>query len=209
MEENLSMPGRTARPHPEAAPLLSSSSRAPAWVRDTPSSDEELPATRKRKAPATYLPGCASPKHSKASTKQAKGKAAAQCIATKCSDLINPRNKMPYKRGGPYNLAKEEKVSKPPKACVPDDQSDSVATLRAELAAAKNQIMHFEMQLELEKRTSASLVLSAKNEMLAKMSSDAMEHFMRGLNHGSRLSGGIGIMSHMPSPFSAGSGSGS
>jgi len=171
-------------------------------------SDESLPATRKRKAPDTFLPGGASPKHSKV-TKVAKGKAAAKCIATKSSDVINPRSKMPYKRGGPYNRPRVETVSKPSKACVPAEKSDSIATLRAELAAAKNKIVQFEMQLELEKRTVAAQVLSAKNEMLAKMSSDAMEHFMRGLNHGSRLSGGIGIMSHMPSPFSAASGSGS
>ena len=177
---------------------------------DDDDSEALLPSTRKRKAPDAFMPGGTSPKRSKAVTEKAAGvkvKAAAKCSEP---SMINPRNKMPYKRGGPYNRLKVEKVSKATKLCVPADKTEEIIALRAELTAAKNQIMHFELQLELEKRTLASSVLAAKNEMLAKMSNDAMEHFMRGLNHGSRLSGGIGIMSHMPSPFSAaGSTSGS
>ena len=148
---------------------------------------EVLPATRKRKTPAACMPGGASLKRGKAiADKAAKGKAAAKCSA---SNSINPRSKEPYKRG-PYSAREEQKVPKAPKIPVSEQQSEAIKTLQAELTIAKDKIKDLEMKLEIEKSTSAANVLSAKNEMLAKMSSEAMDHFMRGLNHGSMLSGG-------------------
>ena len=153
---------------------------------DAISPDMALPTSRRRKAPATYVPPGTTPKRAKASADKPK--------PAKCSDSINPRTSAPYKRG-PYTTTRQP-VSLPK---VPVDGSVTTKKLRDELAAALAKIKDLQIELELEKRTSANNVLSAKNDMLAKMSYDAMGHFMRGLNHGSRLSGGTGIILSRPS----------
>ena len=158
-----------------------------------------LSRPRRRKAPDSYVPPGASPKRAKASADKPIPKAA-KCAAKCDNSMLNPRTSAPYKRG-PYNKP-EVGLAKVRAGPVPLEAAATIKKLRDELAAALAANKTLDIELELEKRTNANNVLSAKNAMLARMSTDAMEHFMRGLNHGSRMSGGIGIhLPVMPSPF--------